>query len=136
MLISSPAVRVVFLDVLKSMLELKFNKSLRDTGFLEIKVSDILVSVYPSEKSSNLESTSTTSFKYWIESSWAYNDAEHRNLADAFELRLFSSYIAKVSNPDDEWLVDIYGGDPYTGILASEWKAFELLEFEHNLWEF
>lgn len=65
-----------------------------------------------------------------------YNDAEHRNLADAFELRLFSSYIAKVSNPDDEYLVDIYGGDPYTGILASEWKAFELLEFEHNLWEF
>ena len=51
------------------MLELKFNKSLRDTGFLEIKVSDILVSVYPSENSSNLESTSTTSFKYWIESS-------------------------------------------------------------------
>ena len=65
-----------------------------------------------------------------------YNDAEHRNLADAFELRLFSSYIAKVSNPDDEFLVDIYGGDPYTGIMASEWKAFELLEFEHNLWEF
>ena len=65
-----------------------------------------------------------------------YNDAEHRNLADAFELRLFSSYIAKVSNPDDEYLVDIYGGDPYTGILASQWKAFELLEFEHNLWEF
>lgn len=65
-----------------------------------------------------------------------YNDAEHRNLSDAFELRLFSSYIAKVSNPDDQFLVDIYGGDPYTGILASEWKAFELLEFEHNLWEF
>lgn len=65
-----------------------------------------------------------------------YNDAEHRNLADAFELRLFSSYIAKVSNPDDLFLVDVYGGDPYTGILASEWKAFELLEFEHNLWEF
>ena len=34
-----------------------------------IKVSDILVSVYPSENSSNLESMSTTSFKYWIESS-------------------------------------------------------------------
>lgn len=37
-----------------------------------------------------------------------YNDAEHRTLADAFELRLFSSYIIKVSNPADDYLVDIY----------------------------
>ena len=65
-----------------------------------------------------------------------YNDAEHRTLAEAFELRLFSSYIVKVSNPADEYLTDIYGGDPKTGILASQWKAYELLEFEHNLWEF
>jgi gliding motility associated protien GldN len=63
------------------------------------------------------------------------NDAEHRNLSDSFELRLFSSYITKVSNPDDLIIVDIYGGGQ-TGIMASEWKAFELLEFEHNLWEF
>ncbi len=63
------------------------------------------------------------------------NDAEHRNLSDAFELRLFSSYITKVSNPNDEYIVDIYG-QGQTGIMASEWKAFELLEFEHNLWEF
>lgn len=65
-----------------------------------------------------------------------YNDAEHRSLFEAFELRLFSSYIIKVSNPQDSYLVDVYGGDPQTGILASQWKAFELLEFEHNLWEF
>lgn len=65
-----------------------------------------------------------------------YNDAEHRSLYEAFELRLFSSYIIKVSNPQDSYLVDVYGGDPQTGILASQWKAFELLEFEHNLWEF
>ena len=65
-----------------------------------------------------------------------YNDAEHRTLYEAFELRLFSSYIIKVSNPQDSYLVDVYGGDPQTGILASQWKAFELLEFEHNLWEF
>jgi len=65
-----------------------------------------------------------------------YNDAEHRSLSDAFELRLFSSYIIKVSNPADEYIVDIYGGNPRTGIMASEWKAYELLEFEHNLWEF
>jgi gliding motility associated protien GldN len=65
-----------------------------------------------------------------------FNDAEHRNLADAFELRLFSSYIIKVSNPNDEYIVDTYGGDPKVGIMASQWKAFELLEYEHNLWEF
>jgi gliding motility associated protien GldN len=64
------------------------------------------------------------------------NDAEHRSLSDAFELRLFSSYIIKVSNPADEYIVDIYGGNLQTGIMASEWKAYELLEFEHNLWEF
>lgn len=62
-----------------------------------------------------------------------YNDAEHRSLADAFELRLFSSYIIKVSNPADEYIVDIYGGNPQVGIMASEWKAYELLEYEHNL---
>jgi len=65
-----------------------------------------------------------------------YNDAEHRNLEHAFELRLFSSYLIKISNPSDEYLVDTYGGDPKTGIMASQWKAFELLEYEHNLWEF
>ena len=65
-----------------------------------------------------------------------YNDAEHKSLADAFELRLFSSYIIKISNPNDDYLVDIYGGEPKTGIMASQWKEFELLEFEHNLWEF
>ncbi len=65
-----------------------------------------------------------------------YNDAEHRTLADAFELRLFSSYIIKVSNPADDYLVDIYGGDQWTGIMASQWKSYELLEYEHNLWEF
>jgi gliding motility associated protien GldN len=65
-----------------------------------------------------------------------YNDREHRNLADAFELRLFSSYLIKISNPQDEYIEETYGGDPRTGIMASQWKAFEMLEYEHNLWEF
>lgn len=64
------------------------------------------------------------------------NDSGHKALADAFELRLFSSYIIKVSNPSDAYLVDIYGGDQKKGIMASQWAAFELLEYEHNLWEF
>jgi gliding motility associated protien GldN len=64
------------------------------------------------------------------------NDQQHKNLADAFDLRLFSSYIIKVSNPNDAYLADIYGGDQQKGILASQWAAMELLEFEHHLWEF
>ncbi len=64
------------------------------------------------------------------------NDQQHKNLADAFDLRLFASYIIKVSNPYDAYLVDIYGGDQQKGIMASQWAAMELLEYEHNLWEF
>jgi len=64
------------------------------------------------------------------------NDQQHKNLADAFDLRLFSSYIIKVSNPYDSYLVDVYGGDQQKGIMASQWAAMEILEFEHNLWEF
>lgn len=65
-----------------------------------------------------------------------YNDSEHRNLEHAFEMRLFSSYLIKISNPRNEYIVDTYGGDDRTGIMASQWKAFEMLEYEHNLWEF
>jgi gliding motility associated protien GldN len=63
------------------------------------------------------------------------NDAQHKNLADAFELRLFSFYIIKVSNADDAYLTDIYR-DQYKGLMASQWVAYELMEFEHHLWEF
>lgn len=64
------------------------------------------------------------------------NDAEHRNYADAFDLRLFSSFIYKVSNPNDEQIVDTYGGDLKKGRYGSEKAANDLMEFEHNLWEF
>jgi len=64
------------------------------------------------------------------------NDQQHKNLADAFDLRLFSSYIIKVSNPNDARLVDIYDNDQQKGIRASQWAAMEILEYEHNLWEF
>jgi len=64
------------------------------------------------------------------------NDQEHRNFADAFELRLFSSYIVKVSNPDDLLLVDIYNESKKQGMMSSYWMAAQLMEYEHNLWEF
>jgi len=63
------------------------------------------------------------------------NDHENKNLADAFDLRLFSSYIIKVSNAKDAYLTDIYS-DQKKAIMASNWAAQQLMEYEHNLWEF
>lgn len=63
------------------------------------------------------------------------NDAQHKNLADAFELWLFSSYIVKVSNPADARLEDVYGG-PKQGLLAAQQMAEELIEYEYNLWSY
>ncbi|HSZ26456.1 MAG TPA: gliding motility protein GldN [Cytophagaceae bacterium] len=63
------------------------------------------------------------------------NEHEHKTLADAFELRLFSSYIIKVANPADAYLTDLHS-DPHKGIMASKWAAYELMESEHHLWEF
>ena len=63
------------------------------------------------------------------------NDAQHKNLADAFELWLFNSYIVKVSNPNDSRLDEIYGGQQQ-GVLASQQAASDLIEYEYNLWSF
>ncbi len=63
------------------------------------------------------------------------NTAQHKNLADAFDLWMFSSYITKVSNADDKELSDIYGG-AQEGILAAQQVAGEMIEYEYNLWSF
>lgn len=63
------------------------------------------------------------------------NDAAHRSLQDAFDLRLFSSYITKISNPKGDYLEDTYGS-PEEGVKASYKTMYDLLEFEHNLWEY
>lgn len=64
------------------------------------------------------------------------NSAEHKSLADAFALRLFSARIIKVANPDDEQIIDVYGGDPKQGIMASQWIEYKLMEKEHELWSY
>ena len=64
------------------------------------------------------------------------NSAEHRNLAEAFALRLFNARIVKVANPRDDYLVDIYNQFPKAGIIASQKAEQDLMELEHNLWEF
>jgi gliding motility associated protien GldN len=65
----------------------------------------------------------------------AQNDAQHKNLADAFELWLFNSYITKVSNPAGDDLASQYGGER-EGLLASQQTAADLIEYEYNLWSF
>jgi hypothetical protein len=63
------------------------------------------------------------------------NISQHRNMADAFDLRLFTARIIKQSNPTDSYLVDTYKGDK-EGLRASELMEQKLMEFEHNLWEY
>lgn len=64
----------------------------------------------------------------------AQNDAQHKNLADAFELGLYSSYITKVSNVSNSRLDEVYNGRQ--GILAASQAASELVEYEYSLWNF
>jgi gliding motility associated protien GldN len=64
------------------------------------------------------------------------NSAAHLNLSDAFALRLFNGRIIKVANPNDDMIVDVYGKSPKEGLMASQWIEMELLEQEHELWEF
>ena len=65
----------------------------------------------------------------------AQNDAQHKNLADAFELWLFNSYIVKVSNPSGEDLATQYGSER-EGLLAAQQTAADLVEYEYSLWSF
>ena len=64
------------------------------------------------------------------------NSREHKNLADAFELRLFSARIIKVENPDDNYIQDVYDESPKQGVMASQWLEDEIIGYEHDLWEF
>ena len=63
------------------------------------------------------------------------NDAQHKNLADAFSLRLFSSYITKVSNPGGDDLVSMYGSGKQS-LFAAQRIAEEIIEYESSLWSF
>ena len=53
-----------------------------------------------------------------------FNDAEYRNLREAFELRLFHSYITEVS------------GDGMQNLAEAEYRRQKLVEFEHHLWSY
>lgn len=74
-----------------------------------------------------------TPHAYWFN---PQNSREHKNLSDAFALRLFKANLVKVENPEDSYIVDIYNKSPKQGIMASQWLENEIIEYEHNLWEF
>lgn len=61
------------------------------------------------------------------------NLTEHRNLADAFDLRLFSARIIKFANPKDQYIEDIYS-DLKMSLGKSQEYEYNLLEYESNLW--
>ena len=60
------------------------------------------------------------------------NDAQHKNMAEAFELRLFNSYIVKVSNP----VGDRLDGAGKQGLYASQRVQEDIIEFEYSLWSY
>ncbi len=67
------------------------------------------------------------------------NTAQNKNFADAFLLRLFHGTIRKIENPEDETIFEKYtanGRSYHEGVWATEWAELELMEKEHNLWEF
>jgi len=63
------------------------------------------------------------------------NEAQHKNMADAFDLRLFHARLTKKGNSKDDDLDSIYGGSKQ-GLIQSQQLEYKLMEMEHNLWEY
>jgi gliding motility associated protien GldN len=64
-----------------------------------------------------------------------HNTAQNKNLADAFDLRLFYGRITKFSNASDKAFLDIYNGEKEALIKSLNYEQ-ELMELEHGLWEY
>lgn len=116
----------------------------RSRAYNDIQALTIII---PAEKTARGFDVPVASFRYkdvaayfrsnpkkfiWYNS---INQAQHKNMADAFDLRLFNARIIKQSNANDAFLTDIYGGEK-AGLLKSQQLEHKLMEFEHNLWEY
>lgn len=62
------------------------------------------------------------------------NQAQHRNIADAFELRLFRAPILKVSNAQNLDVKQLAEG--YESVVLSQELEHQLMEYESELWEY
>lgn len=63
------------------------------------------------------------------------NEAQHKNMADAFDLRLQHARLIKIGNSKDDDLDTVYGGTKQ-GLVMSQQEEYKLMEMEHNLWEY
>lgn len=71
---------------------------------------------------------------YWFNPK---NDRRKLCFSDALDLRLFSSRITKISNPLNDRVGEIREYDtPAKQLYRSQEIEYELMEYEHNLWEF
>lgn len=68
------------------------------------------------------------------------NIAMHRNVIDAFELRLFHAPITKISNNEDLDLrtlySDIIAKDPMQALIIQQQMEHDLAEYETELWSY
>ena len=64
------------------------------------------------------------------------NIAQHKNLGDAFLLRLFKGLIVKIANADDIRVSELYANSRKNGLMASVQVEQDLMEWESNLWEY
>lgn len=66
------------------------------------------------------------------------NDAARLTYDDWFEQRLFSSYIVKQANQDDNYIKSYseFGNNGVAALLEAERIKNELFEKEHDLWEY
>ena len=64
------------------------------------------------------------------------NIAQHKNLGDAFLLRLFKGIIVKIANADDVRVSELYAISRKDGIMSSFKVEQDLMEWEANLWEY
>ncbi len=68
------------------------------------------------------------------------NQAKHVNFGDAFELRLFSAPIIKVSNPENldirQEYADLIAKDPLNALIIQQKYEYDIMEYESQLWEY
>lgn len=62
------------------------------------------------------------------------NTKEHRNLEEAFELRLFAAHLTKYANSDDNYIEDVYGSGK-SALVASQQIEHAMVDEESYLWE-
>lgn len=65
-----------------------------------------------------------------------YNTAQHKNMGDAFLLRLFSGNIVKFSNFDNQNITNFYEVTGKDAMSRSYEYLQSLIEWEANLWEY